>query len=83
MFLGPLAAPLPLAPALGRHGKHLLTPMGLTLLLGPEAGTPHFLRAEVTAGFLPECQASLCCLPQPSLPTTCKCCQPQGFRREP
>ena len=71
MFLGPLAAPLPLAPALGRHGKHLLTPMGLTLLLGPEAGTPRFLRAEVAAGFPPECQASLCCLPQPSLPTTC------------
>ena len=37
MFLAPLAAPLPLAPALGRHGKRLLTPMGLTLLLGPEA----------------------------------------------
>lgn len=83
MFLGPLTAPVPLAPALGRHGKCLLTPMGLILLLGPEAGTSRFLRAEVADGFPPECQASLCCLPQPSLPTSCKCCQPLGFRLEP
>ena len=83
VLLGPLAVPLPLAPALGRHGKRLLTPMGLTLLLGPEARTTHFLTAEIAAGFPPECQASLCCLPQPSLPTTWSTASPKALDLSP